>query len=53
MGGIMNDYDPRLAAGLSRQQLEAHWMPFTGKRKLIASATDCQSTTIGKDGRMT
>jgi len=28
----MADFDPRLSAGLSREALEAHWMPFTGNR---------------------
>lgn len=28
----MSDFDPRLSAGLSREALEAHWMPFTGNR---------------------
>jgi beta-alanine--pyruvate transaminase len=28
----MSDIDTRLTAGLSREALEAHWMPFTGNR---------------------
>jgi beta-alanine--pyruvate transaminase len=28
----MSDIDTRLNAGLSREALEAHWMPFTGNR---------------------
>ncbi len=28
----MPDFDTRLSAGLSREALEAHWMPFTGNR---------------------
>lgn len=29
----MSDFDPRLSAGLDRDALEAHWMPFTGNRQ--------------------
>ena len=51
----MNDYDPRLAAGLSREQLEAHWMPFTGNRefkrnpRMVTAAEGCYYRSA--DGR--
>ncbi len=51
----MSDYDPRLAAGLSRQQLEAHWMPFTGNRefkdnpRMVTAADGCYYQSA--DGR--
>lgn len=28
----MSEFDTRLSAGLNREALEAHWMPFTGNR---------------------
>ncbi|MBK1663338.1 aspartate aminotransferase family protein [Rhodospirillum rubrum] len=33
----MSDFDPALAGGLSRAELEAHWMPFTANREFKAN----------------
>ncbi len=46
----MHPFDPQQAAGLSREQLEAHWMPFTGNRefkdnpRMIVAADGCHYT---------
>jgi len=51
----MNNYDPQMAAGLSRAQLEAHWMPFTGNRefkdnpRMVTAADGCYYQSA--DGR--
>ncbi len=51
----MTHFDPRQAAGLSREQLEAHWMPFTGNRefkdnpRMVVAADGCYYQSA--DGR--
>ncbi|MCP3661860.1 MAG: aspartate aminotransferase family protein [Gammaproteobacteria bacterium] len=43
----MKNFDPDQSAGLSREQLEAHWMPFTGNRefkdnpRMVTAAEGC------------
>ncbi|MCP4994019.1 MAG: aspartate aminotransferase family protein [Gammaproteobacteria bacterium] len=51
----MNNFDPNQSAGLSREQLEAHWMPFTANRefkenpRMVTAAEGCYYQSA--DGR--
>jgi len=46
----MHSYDPQAAAGLTRDQLEAYWMPFTANReykanpRMVVAAEGCHFT---------
>jgi beta-alanine--pyruvate transaminase len=55
MENPMSEFDPTASVSLSRAELEAHWMPFTGNRqfkqnpRMIVAAE--QSHYISADGR--